>query len=378
MHTTETKAKNKKKSSGNDLLFVQTNNNKHHELSKLPPNSGILSPSSLIQKKEREQDKADPELQAQQQDNVTQEKKKEQDQESIETQSYQTTQKKSEEGEKKDVVQGGFWSKVKKAGAWLKDKAAIIKWLKSAGLFAKSLWELVKAKKWTDAYAVSKEGQKPPGALAKLGAVYGLVTGPITIGKAIINIVKSNKNKNLIKEGKKPNTDKEKKAKENITGIQNVRLTMAAASATDGVLSIISSIMTLAGAATAGIGAIVAVVIEAVQLIMSGAKLIYNEYRKRSSDYKAKIQAENDVTAEGMISLKDASLYNVIGMQYDEGSGKLSEDKQGKSKGIKDKLDDFKRDFTGGKKEQEEVDQSQQKGKIIEHLNKERDDAASA
>lgn len=273
-------------------------------------------------------------------------------------------------------------SGVKKAGKWLKDKASIIMWIKSAGMFAKSLWELVKAKKWSDAFKASKEGQKPPGMLAKIGAVIGLVTGPITIGKAIMNILKANKNKKLVDSGKKASTDKEKKAKENVKGIQNLRLTMAAGSATDGVLTIISSIMTLAGAATAGIGAVVAVVIQAVQLIINGAKLIYNQYRKRSKSYKSKIAAENNETAEGMISLQDANMYQAIGMKYDEGSGALTEDKKEKPKGIKDtmrvKLSDLKRTVKGEEKEQVEVDQSAQKSKIIEHLNKEREEAATA
>lgn len=278
------------------------------------------------------------------------------------------------------------WSGIKEAGGkaieWLKDKADIIKWMASAGSFANSLWGLIKAKKWSDAYKLSKEGQKPPGMLAKLGAVVGLITGPITLGKSIINIVRASSNKKLVEEAKPAKTDKEKKAKENVNSIQNIRLAMAAGSATDGVLTIVSSIMTLAGAATAGIGAIFGLVIQAVQLIISGAKMIYNEYRKRSKDYKAKVAAENEETAEGMISLQDAKLYQAIGMKYDEGSGALSEDKEEKPQGIKDtmriKLSDIKRSVKGEEKEQVDVDQTQQKAKIIEHLNKERDDAASA
>jgi uncharacterized protein YdcH (DUF465 family) len=242
---------------------------------------------------------------------------------------------------------------LKKGWKWLKDKKDAIAYIIKSGSFVWNLFSFLKDRNWS--MALKSKNVKPPGVFAKFLAVVSLITGPFIIKSAIEKIYKSSDNKKLVKNSKPARTEDEKKAKENINGIQNIRITMAAATATDAVMSMATAIMTLAGLATMGIGAAIAGAISIIQLVMSGAKLAYQTYRMASKKYKEKVKAENEQTARGMISLQDANLYKAIGMGADN-----SKDKS------KVKLSELKKEKVG------------KKDAIIEHLNKEREEAANA
>ncbi|PLX14912.1 MAG: hypothetical protein C0599_17965 [Salinivirgaceae bacterium] len=246
-------------------------------------------------------------------------------------------------------------SGIKKGVKWLKDKKDAIAYIIKSGSFIWSLFSFLKDRNWK--MALASKNVKPPGVFSKFLAVTTLITGPFTIKTAISKIFKSSDNKKLVKNSKPARTEDEKKAKENISGIQNIRIAMAAATATDAVMSMASAIMTLAGVATMGIGAAIAGAISIIQLVMSGAKLAYQTYRKMSKKYKEKVKAENEQTAKGMISLQDANLYKAIGMGADNAKPKDN---------MRVKLSDLKKQKIGNK------------DAIIEHLNKEREDAANS
>jgi hypothetical protein len=252
-------------------------------------------------------------------------------------------------------IGSGIVKGVKKGIKWLKDKKEAIEYIRKTGTFIYKLYSFLKDRNWK--MALASKNAKPPGVLAKFLAVVSLVTGPVIIKNAIDKIYVSKDNKKLVDKAKPARTEDEKKAKENIKGIQNIRIGMAAATATDAVLSMASAIMTLAGVATMGIGAAIAGAIGIIQLVMSGAKRAYQTYRLMSKKYKEKIKAENEQTARGMISLRDANLYKAIGMGADNAKSK---DKS------RVKLSELKKEKVGNKEA------------IIEHLNKEREDAAHA
>jgi hypothetical protein len=273
---------------------------------------------------------------------------------------------------------------LKAAGKWLKDKKEIIAWIGKAAGTVKAVYELVKLKKWSEAYQAKAKLDavaKPPSALSKVMGVISLVLDAINFIKAVLKINKGIQIKKGLKEVKPATNDKEKTAKEVVAGIQNIRITIGAANATDAILNFASGIMTLAGVATAGIGAIVAVAIKVVQLVISGGKLAYNLYRKHSAKYKEKVKAQNEAASEGFISLKDAKLYSMIGMKYDEAADKSSQEKQQNPADFKDsmklKMSAIKNSVMGKAPEMEEVDKGKQKQTIIDHLNKEREDSVA-
>lgn len=306
----------------------------------------------------------------------------------------------------KAPVQASLWSKIKKgakkvgsaivkgakavgkgikaAGKWLMEKKEILAFFVKAGSTIKTVYDLIKMKKWTEAYQAKAKldaVSKPPGMLSKALTVVDLVLAPINFIKAVLKINKGVQTKKGLKEVKPATNDKEKTAKEVVGSIQNVRIAIGAANATDAVLSFASAIMTLAGVATAGIGAIIAAAIKVVQLIIAGGKLVYNLYRKNSAKYKEKVKAQNEAAAEGFISLKDAKLYSMIGMKYDEAADKSSQEKQQNPADFKEsmklKMSAIKNSVMGKAPEMEEVDKGKQKQTIIDHLNKEREDAAA-
>jgi hypothetical protein len=262
--------------------------------------------------------------------------------------------KKVGEGISKGVSAIG--SGIKKGVQWLKDKKDAIAYIIKSGSFVWNLFSFLKDRNWK--LALASKNVKPPGVFAKFLAVTTLITGPFTIKTAISKIFDSSDKKKLVDNAKPARTEDEKKAKENIKGIQNIRITMAAATATDAVLSMASAIMTLAGVATMGIGAAIAGAISIIQLVMSGAKLAYQTYRMKSKAYKEKVKAENEQTAKGMITLQDANLYKAIGMGADNAKPKKDN--------MRVKLSELKKDKIGNK------------DAIIEHLNKEREDAANS
>jgi len=274
-------------------------------------------------------------------------------------------------------VGGKIVKGVKAIASVAKDIKAVYNWVKKAKGVVKLVIDLIKNKKWSEAYKAKDKvdkAAKPPSVVSKFMTGINLVTSAIDFFKSVLKIKKGVDNKNIVKKEVKPaRNDKEKAAKDTVTGIQTIRISMGAANATDAVMAFSEAILTLAGAATAGIGAIVAAVIKVVRVIISGGKLVYKLYRKYSADYKAKVKAQNEKAAEGMITLKDAKLYQVIGMKYNESSAGKQQSRIGMKNAMRIRLGAISKP----PEDKDKSDQSQNKKVIIDHLNKEREDAAA-
>jgi hypothetical protein len=282
----------------------------------------------------------------------------------------------------KGIVKG-----VKKVWEWVSTIKDFVSWVKDGYDIFKGLFSKAKVGE-----EVGAEGEKVSafskilpawltGAIGKIVNIAGLITGPVSIIKGGFKIRKGIMNNNII-QGKQSKNEKEKAALEDMKGIQTQKKIYGSLDIVSGSLTFVEAIMDIAGVLSGGIGTIASWVFKIINWMIDGGKLGYKAYKMLSSKFKEKIREKNEITAEGMLSMKDTQLFDIIGFKDYKESGVKPKPTLTRGKKV-DPLAEFLREGykkTGRKNEvatettEDKAIYEENKKGIIEKLNEQRNE----